>query len=39
MNGKRGIDEGADESGSGNGADGGVLATGREDTLESHVPG
>lgn len=39
MNGKRGVDEGADESGPGNGADGSVLATGREDTLEGHVPG
>lgn len=39
MDRKRGVDEGADESGPGNGTDGGVLATGREDTLEGHVPG
>lgn len=39
MNRKRGVDEGADEGGPGNGADGGALAASREDTLESHVPG
>lgn len=39
MNGKRSVDEGADESGPGNSADGSVLATGGEDSLEGHVPG
>lgn len=39
MDGKRGVNKGADEGGPRNGVGGGILAAGREDTLEGHVPG